>query len=173
MSKNKNNGSSNSLRGKWGKVGAPPKPVKFPVGPFTMARLVAMNVKGKYEQCVLSLRTKLSDGLAAGEIICLKPKKQPKGAVGRPAPVYVLKDNYDASTMVVWTPPTKPIRKAKAEVAVSETPMAPAISVPVVEVVPATVETVTSEVVPATAPEVTIAPTVEAVSPTAVEAVVA
>ena len=135
-----------------------------------MARLVAMNVKGKYEQCVLSLRTKLSDGLAAGEIICLKPKKQPKGAVGRPAPVYVLKDNYDASTMVVWTPPTKPIRKAKAEVAVSETPMAPAVPAPVpVE----TVNVVEVVVVPATATEATIAPTVEAVSLTAVEAVVA
>jgi hypothetical protein len=144
MSKNKTNktaGNSNtknkSLKGKRnGVVGAPPKPVKFPSVPFTIARLVSMNKVGKYAQCELSLRTKLSDGLAKGEIVCLKPKKQPKGSVGRPAPVYVLAENYDAEKMVVWTPPTKPVRKSKTETVSTE-------SVPVVEVAP---------VVPATAP---------------------
>ena len=181
MSKNKTNKNTKQTKGT---VGAPMKPVKFPVGPFTMARLASMNVKGDYKQCVLSLRNKVADALKSGELVCLKPKKQPKGAVGRPAPVYVLADKYDAATMVVWTPPTKPVRN-KTVVPVSET-VVPPVSVPVVEVVPipAPVETViaevsspvipitTPEVVPTQAPETPIATAAET-APAVVETVVA
>ena len=150
--KNKNksvNGSSQ--KGKWGKVGAPPKPTKFPSGPFTMAKLFAVNSKGKYAQCQLSLRNKVDSLLATGELISLKPKKQPKGQVGRPAPVYVLKSNFNPAKMATAPAPVKTGKRPTAEVETPAPATAPTaeVAVPAPEV-PAPV--VVAEVAPTPAP---------------------
>jgi hypothetical protein len=97
----KKNQKRKSLMGEWGKIGAPPKATKFPASPFTMERLMEMNSKGANRQCSLTLRKKISEGLEAGTIVALMPRKQPKGAVGRPKSVFVLKGNFDPSRMVL------------------------------------------------------------------------
>ena len=115
-----------SFRGEKGTVGAPVIPVKFPKIPVTMAKLFAANSKGKYKQCQLSGRTKVDELVANGELISLKPRKQAKGAVGRPAPVYVLKSSFNPATMVTAPAPKKTGPKSVPIVAV-ETP-APAVA---------------------------------------------
>jgi hypothetical protein len=99
MKKNENNpkavkkNNRKSLKGSWGKIGAPPKPVNWPSDAFTMATLFSRNTK----QCELSLRTKVADGVAGGSILPLMTKKQPGGAVGRPKSVFVLKKHFVSS----------------------------------------------------------------------------
>ena len=44
-----------SLKGEWGKVGAPPKEVKYPRGAFTITQLVALNPG----VCELTLRNRV------------------------------------------------------------------------------------------------------------------
>ena len=89
----KTNKTRRSMKGKWGKVGAPPKATNFPNGAFTMATLFGRNKN----QCELSLRNKVDDKLADGSLIALKSRKQAGGKVGRPKAVFVLKANFDAS----------------------------------------------------------------------------
>jgi hypothetical protein len=137
-----------SMKGKWGKVGAPPKSTFFPRGTFTMESLFNQNKN----QCELSLRTKVDDKIADGSLIALKPKKQAGGKVGRPKSVFVLKENFDSTKHEVAPP--KAARKVKSVVVetpavvieVLETifPVVP----PVTNVVAPTVETVV-ETVPA------------------------
>jgi len=96
-----------SLKGEWGKVGAPPKAVNWPTTPFTSALLFCRNPK----QCELGLRNKIKRGIAAGTILALATKKQPGGSVGRPKSVYVLTEHFDPATMTLATtkaetPPT-------------------------------------------------------------------
>lgn len=81
------------MKGKWGKVGAPPKTTKFPKTPFTIAILKKRNTN----QCELSLRNKVDSMLDDGSLIPITPRKQANGGVGRPAPRYILKENFDAS----------------------------------------------------------------------------
>ncbi len=126
MNKNKKNklvSGRTSLRGKKGTVGAPTIPVKFPTVPFTMAKLFAINSKGKYKQCQLSVRTKVDELVVTGKLISLKPRKQAKGTVGRPAPMYVLKSSFNPAKMVTAPPPVKTGHKEDMTAAVSvETP---------------------------------------------------
>jgi len=108
-----------SLRGVWGKVGAPPKPVNWPTTPFTYKVLFARNTG----QCRLSLRNKclagVKDNIAAGgkngtgSIFQLVSIPQPHGHVGRPKERYVLAGNFDAATMTLATDKVPSVRKSR------------------------------------------------------------
>jgi hypothetical protein len=153
--KNKNNKSKNSnnksQKGKRnGMVGAPAKPVKWPNRPFTMVNLFTQN----NNQCQLSLRNKVTDAVECGEIVVLKPRKQPKGSVGRPMSVFVVKESFDEKTMEKADKKTsgKNSKKKTPSVttAVSTSPIQPAVA-PVDESVvnqtPTTVVSVDSPVI--------------------------
>jgi hypothetical protein len=90
---------AHSLKGVWGKVGAPPKSTNWPKKPFTMAILFLKNVK----QCELSLRNKVIKGMKAGTILELMPIRQSKGTPGRPKSRFVLKEYFDAAKMTLAT----------------------------------------------------------------------
>ena len=151
-----------SLKGKWGKVGAPPKATKFPRGAFTMESLFNMNKN----QCELSLRNKVDAHLADGSLIALKARKQAGGKVGRPKAVFVLKDNFDASKHDKADAKAKTPRtpKTRTVVTVSPTPVAPTAppvpqGTPVAATSVATIEPPVETVAPQ-APEVVAAPVV-------------
>lgn len=166
-----------SMKGKHGKVGAPPKATKFPTTPFTIKQLEKRNSN----QCQLSLRNKVDTMLDSGELISITPKKQAKGGVGRPAPRYVTKDNFDASkhevaprpvktgkrpasvtvTNVVAPTPAPEVTQTQPE-AVAAVPQSPVETVPVVPEVSAPVETPANVIQAPTQPEVT-APATEVV----------
>ena len=176
MKNNKQNKSGRkSLKGKWGRVGAPPKATKFPRGAFTMESLFTLNKN----QCELSLRNKVDAKLADGSLIALKARKQAGGKVGRPKAVFVLKDNFnkdkhERADVKAKTPKTRTV------VTVSPTPVAPT-APPVPEATPVAASSVatveppveTAPVAPeVTAPVETVA-TVEApAAPVASEPVV-
>lgn len=132
---NKNNKSTTrrrkSMKGLMnGKVGAPSKPVNWPATPFTMVHLFNRNGG----QCELSLRTKVNKAVAAGELVELKPKHQPRGGVGRPKSMFVMKANFDPATMEVAPVKVKPA----VTVPVTNVQPAPAVEAPaVVSAVPA------------------------------------
>lgn len=126
-----------SLKGQWGKVGAPPKKTNWPSRPFTMATLFARNPN----QCELSLRNKVTDGRTekngTGTIFELLPIKQAGGAVGRPKSRFVLKEHFDAASMTLAPDKDKAPKARTVTVAVA--PAAPA-SAPVSVTAPAAVE---------------------------------
>jgi hypothetical protein len=126
-----------SMKGKWGNVGAPPKSVKWPKGPFTMAKLFNQNSKGGNGQCELSLRTKVADGVADGSILTLMTKKQPGGAVGRPKSVFVRKENFIPSKHELAP---KTISKLNRTVSVTPAPAAVAPTQVAVPASPAPIE---------------------------------
>lgn len=170
MAKNKSNKRSNksrkSLKGKWNHIGAPPKSTKWPTRPFTMEQLFERNSKGANGQCELSLRNKVDARIAAGELIELKSKKQPHGAVGRPKAVFVLATKFDASKM------EKADKKAKTPKATKKSTVAvvtPAPATAPAPAAPVTATPVASSAAPA--PETTPAAPAPAVSaPVASEA---
>lgn len=169
-----------SLKGVWGKVGAPPKKTNWPSRPFTMATLFARNAG----QCELSLRNKVTDGRTAkngtGTIYELLPIKQPGGNVGRPKSRFVLAANFDKATMtlapdkdkapkasrvaVTVTPSVAPAQAPVAQtdsVPASPAPIeAPAAPAPVVEVVSTPAAPVVSEVTSAPAPSASPEPAI-------------
>jgi len=168
MKNNKQNKSNRkSMKGRWGKVGAPPKATKFPRGAFTMESLFNMN----QNQCELSLRTKVDIGVESGALIALKARKQKGGAVGRPKAIFILKENFDASKHELAPPKSTKTKVVKPQtVAVVEVaqptvaPVAPEALAPVVETI---VEAVVNQPVPvnevistepAAAPAVVLAP---------------
>jgi hypothetical protein len=166
MAKNKSNKRSGnksrkSLKGKWNHIGAPPKSTKWPTRPFTMEQLFERNSKGANGQCELSLRNKVDARIAAGELIELKSKKQPHGAVGRPKAVFVLATKFDASKM------EKADKKAKTPKATKKSTVA--VTAPTPATAPAPVAPVTATPVAssaAPAPETTpAAPTPEVAAP--------
>lgn len=164
-----------SLKGKYGHVGAPPKPIKFPSTPFTFAALFKMNSKGANKQCQLSIRNKVDERIAQKSIIQLQSRKQKGGKVGRPKDVFILAEKFNAKKHVKFgaveqvktrskaarvtavtetvTPTVSPVLTTSTPVeAVAAIPSAPVTSVPV-ETAPAIVEA------PVSQPEVA-APTV-------------
>jgi hypothetical protein len=147
---NKINKNRKSLKGKWGRVGAPPKATKFPRGAFTMESLFNMNKN----QCELSLRNKVDDKLADGSLIALKTRKQKGGKVGRPKAVFVLKENFDKDKHEKADAKAK-TPKTRTVVTVSATPVAPT-TPPVPEATP--VAATSAAVVP---PAEVVAPTPE------------
>jgi hypothetical protein len=159
--KNKNNTKARrSMKGKWGKVGAPPKATKFPKTPFTMATLFGRNTN----QCELSLRNKVDAMLLTGALIQLKSRKQAHGAVGRPKAVFIAKASFNKEKHEKLGAPAKPVtRKARTIVAASDTTVAPVTApapentaaVPLVPIETVPVETaapIVTETVPATEP---------------------
>jgi hypothetical protein len=95
-----------------------------------MEQLFERNSTGPHRQCKLSLRNKVNallinpdgekvDHTPAGTIYQLVSIPQPKGAVGRPKSRYVMKEHYDAATMVLiqYAPAkdvvVKPTKKGK------------------------------------------------------------
>ena len=148
-----------SLKGKWNHIGAPPKSTKWPARPFTMEKLFAVNSKGPNAQCQLSLRNKVDERVAAGELIELKSKKQAHGGVGRPKAVFVLATNFDAAKMEKADKKAKTPKAKKPTVAVvTPTPAtapAPVVAAPVASsAAPAPVETVAAPAPAVTAPVV-------------------
>jgi len=155
---NKNSKQRRSLKGKWGKVGAPPKAIKFPRGAFTMESLFNMNGVAKGNNCELTIRTKVANRLADGSLIQLKARKQAGGKVGRPKAVFVLKENFDKdkhekADVKVKTAKTRNVVTVTASVAPTAPPVPEA--TPVAATAPATIEP---------QPEVT-APTPEVTAP--------
>jgi hypothetical protein len=143
---NKNKSGRKSMKGRWGKVGAPPKATKFPRGAFTMESLFNMNKN----QCELSLRNKVDDKLADGSLIALKARKQAGGKVGRPKAVFVLKDNFnkdkhERADVKAKTPKTRTV------VTVSPTPVAPT-APPVPEATPVAASSVATVEAPVSTP---------------------
>jgi hypothetical protein len=93
-----------SQKGKWGKVGAPPKTIKYPRGAFTIKQLVALNPG----VCELTLRNtvtntvrgfKLVDGVKVEVPVTLVklPKNAVKETVGRPNFRFMSKAAFDAN----------------------------------------------------------------------------
>ena len=149
--KNRNPRARKSLKGVWGHKGAPPKTPRWPKGLFTYERLFGMNVdptgKDPKKSCELTLRNKvarqlinLPDGTtnAAGDIYQLTSKKQPRGKVGRPIDVFVLKSEFDARTMTLK--PAKAGKPTRIKVTAPQVQVAPTpVTVQVVQ--PATAPT--------------------------------
>ena len=138
-----------SLKGNWGKVGAPPKKTNLPTRPFTMQQLFDRNSTGPNRQCELSLRNKVDAMVLAGTLLALAPIKQAHGAVGRPKSRFVLKENFDSATMVLA--PKKD--KATVTVPVAVTSTVNPVSAPAPVAAPAS-----------PAPEAPVTPAVETVS---------
>ena len=90
-----------SLKGKWNKIGAPPKKVHWPIGKFNRERLFARNP----DQCPLTLINKVNAAIGPvngqGEIFELVPKKQPNGSVGAPKCIYIRRELFDPTIMTV------------------------------------------------------------------------
>jgi hypothetical protein len=101
-----------SLKGEWGKVGAPPKTVKYPRGAFTITQLTALNPT----VCELTLRNrtidssrgfkivkKLVDGkkvetkVSVPQTLVRLDKNAEKETVGRPNFRYMSKAAFDAN----------------------------------------------------------------------------
>jgi hypothetical protein len=101
-----------SQKGEWGKVGAPPKTVKYPRGAFTITQLVALNS----DVCELTLRNrtidsargfkivkKLVDGkkvetkVSVPQTLVRLDKNIEKETVGRPNFRYMSKAAFDAN----------------------------------------------------------------------------
>jgi hypothetical protein len=149
-----------SLKGKWGKVGAPPKKVKFPTRPFTMKQLFARNPG----PCELTIRDRVESLINAGTITQLDPRKQPKKGVGRPSDLFVLTEHLNGRTPLVKstvqvvstpapvTPEAVPVTNTET---VTATPAPEVTATPAPEPVP---EVTQPEVVAAPAPETTPAP---------------
>jgi hypothetical protein len=173
MSKNKSNKRSSnsnksrkSLKGKWNHIGAPPKNTRWPGRPFTTKQLFERNSKGANAQCELSLRNKVDALVATGEIVELKSKKQPHGAVGRPMSVFVLASKFDASKMEKADKKAKTPKAAKKSTVVAV--VAPTPATAPASVAPATTAPVASSAAPA--PEPTAAPAPAVSAPVASEA---
>ena len=103
-----------SLQGEYGKVGAPPKEVRWPGRPFTVDQLLERNSTGASAQCRLSLRNKINLGVEAKAILELEPVKQPGGAVGRPKSRFVMAEHYNKDTMTLAKDAVK-VKPAKKE----------------------------------------------------------
>ena len=142
--KNKNT----SQKGKWGKVGAPPKAIKYPKTKFTVARLVESNAN----VCELTIRTRIKNDVAAGVLVKVGDVKQPKSGVGRPKASFILKEL--AANLAPVVAKTKKVKKVKAEktVAPVTAPVVAEVTAPVVEPTPAPVAEVTAAVVAETNP---------------------
>ena len=166
-----------SLKGTRGNtVGAPPKSFRMPNGKFSIAGLISLNVGS----CGLTCRNKLAElvinpakgtGNPNGTVYQLQSRKQPSGAVGRPEAMFVTKENYDKTKMVLFqdtpvevkTPKTPRVKKVKTSI--DATPPAPVIppsdspAAPVVETVPVA-EVVVTETAPVVSPVETTSPVI-------------
>ena len=161
-----------SLKGTRGNtVGAPPKSFRMPNGKFSIAGLISLNVGS----CGLTCRNKLSElvinpakgtGNPNGTVYQLQSRKQSGGKVGRPEAMFVTKENYDKTKMVLFqdtpvevkapkTPRVKKVKKTSADVTPSPAPVIPAPASPA-----AVVETSSTTPIVETVPVAEVAPVV-------------
>ena len=113
-----------SQKGTWGKVGAPPKLIKYPRGSFTISQLVALNPG----VCELTLRNTVTNNVRGYKVVKTStgpvsvavpvtlvklPKNAEKETVGRPNFRFMSKAAFDANQ-----------KNLKAKVV--KTPVAPA-----------------------------------------------
>jgi hypothetical protein len=149
MKTDNNANQRKSLKGKYGKVGAPPKTFTFPKGKFTMKQLFEANP----DSCELTLRNKVAKLVEAGKLVFGKPLKQPDGHVGRPQSTF---KRVFGKGAVVATKGRKAHSTAVAPATVAVAPavvpdVAPAVPVETAPVPVATVEA------PAVVPDVAAA----------------
>jgi hypothetical protein len=78
-----------SMRGKWGKVGAPIKAVQYPRSCFTIASVVKLN---KGDVCDLTIRNRIKSDIKRGKLVRVGTLPQPKGQSGRPQLTFILKE---------------------------------------------------------------------------------
>jgi hypothetical protein len=105
-----------SQKGKWGKVGAPPKPIKYPRGAYTIAQLVALNP----QVCELTLRNTVTNAVRGYKMvkdvqvpvpvtIVKLPKNFTKETVGRPNFRFMSKAAYDSTQANLRARKTLPV----------------------------------------------------------------
>lgn len=93
-----------SQKGEWGKVGAPPKVIKYPRGSFTINDLVTLNPS----VCELTLRNTVTNNVRGFKVVNGKnvlvpvtfvklPKNVSKETVGRPNFRFMSKAAFDAN----------------------------------------------------------------------------
>ncbi len=120
--------SRKSQKGKWGKVGAPPKLIKYPRGAFTITQLVALNP----EVCELTLRNTVTNNVRGFKIVKTAngpvkvevpvtlvklPKNADKETVGRPNFRFMSKAAFDANQKNLKAKPVKtPVAPVAPEV---------------------------------------------------------
>ena len=125
-----------SLKGKWGRIGAPPKRVRWPRSIFTRERLFAFNPN----QCHLTLINKVTKAVGPtngqGEIFELTPLKQPHGSVGAPISRYVRRELFDPARMILRDKKIKRNKKVQVNTPAVATIVAPA-APPLVPIAPA------------------------------------
>ena len=131
-----------SLKGKWNKIGAPPKKVHWPYGKFTREQLFARNP----DQCELTLIIKVKKAVGPangqGEIVELTPLKQPNGSVGAPIHRYIRSKYFDPLTMKLrdYTPKQKAAPAVLTTVAPATPPVPPIVDdLPINLVIPPTI----------------------------------
>lgn len=121
-----------SLKGKWGHVGAPPKPLKaYPRTRFTIAQIVARNES----VCELTIRKRIKADVKAGKLVTLPVIPQAGGAVGRPKFAFQLKELATKSKPAKTTrTPRKTATVATVTIPAPVTPITtPAVTTPVVK----------------------------------------
>lgn len=105
-----------SQKGKWGKVGAPPKPIKYPRGAYTISQLVALNP----QVCELTLRNTVTNAVRGYKMvkgvkvevpvtIVKLPKNFTKETVGRPNYRFMSKAAYDSTQANLRARKTAPV----------------------------------------------------------------
>lgn len=96
-----------SQKGKWGKVGAPPKPIKYPRGAYTIKQLVELNP----HVCELTLRNTVTNAVRGYKMvngqkvevpvtIVKLPKNFEKDTVGRPNFRFMSKAQFEANQKI-------------------------------------------------------------------------
>lgn len=96
-----------SQKGEWGKVGAPPKAIKYPRGAFTVTQLVTLNPT----VCELTLRNRTIDA-ARGYKIVTKTVNGVKEKVQVPVPQTLVRLEKNASKEGVGRPNFRYMSKA-------------------------------------------------------------
>jgi hypothetical protein len=149
-----------SQKGKYGKVGAPPKTVRIPTGSFTIERAIALNTDsktGKLKVCKLTIRKRVAAAIngfywtgskKAGNLRKVKVPKthklgdsipQPNGGVGRPS--------YRIIPVDQPVKKSAPVVNVTVKKTVQPTPKTPDVTAPVVTV---PTENITAPTVPTT-----------------------
>jgi hypothetical protein len=116
-----------SQKGKWGKVGAPPKPIKYPRGSYTIAQLVALNP----QVCELTLRNTVTNAVRGFKMVNKQkveipvtivrlPKNAVKETVGRPNYRFISKAAFDANQKNIKPRAVKPTAPAPAAVVAAD-----------------------------------------------------
>lgn len=99
-----------SRKGTWGKVGAPPKDIKYPRGSFTIGELVALNPG----VCELTLRNRVIDAVRGYKVV-VKTVDGKKVKTQVPVPQTLVRLDKNASKETVGRPNFRYMSKAAFE----------------------------------------------------------